>query len=192
MHTTASRLTQVPEVPDERIAGQFLVATPIISTPPFARSVVLMLEHDASGAIGLVLNDPTDLLVADHIDGIEDQLSEPRNVFLGGPVSSDTAVTLGKGHGIEFLRPSALPSIGIVDIEDDLTSIEALRVFAGYSGWDPQQLEAEIEDGAWWVLFPELEEIFTSDVGGMWERTVERGPGTLPLYSTYPVDPSVN
>jgi putative transcriptional regulator len=176
----------------ETIAGQFLVATPIISTPPFARSVVLMLEHDDSGAIGLVLNNPTDLLVSEHIPGIADQLSAPDKVFLGGPVSSDTAVTLGMGNGIEFLRPSALPGIGIVDIETELDTVEALRVFAGYSGWDPDQLEAEIQEGAWWVLFPDLHEIFTSDVEGMWERTVERGPGMLPLYATYPDDPSAN
>jgi putative transcriptional regulator len=177
---------------NERIAGQFLVATPIIAAPPFARSVVLMLEHDDSGAIGLMLNSPTDLLVSEHLPEIDGRLSAPPHVFLGGPVSSDTAITLGRGHGVEFLRPSALPGIGIVDIETGTDSLETLRVFAGYAGWDPTQLEAEIEEGAWWVLFPDLDEIFTSDIEGMWERTVERGPGTLPLYTTYPNDPSTN
>jgi len=174
------------------IAGQFLVATPIIAAPPFARSVVLMLEHDASGAIGLVLNSQTDLLVSEHLPGIQGHLSDPPHVFVGGPVSSDTAITLGRGHGVEFLRPSALPGIGIVDLGSGTDSLEALRVFAGYAGWDPTQLEAEIEEGAWWVLFPDLDEIFTSDVEGMWKRTVDRGPGTLPLYATYPNDPSTN
>ncbi len=180
--------TDVPET----FAGQFLVATPLIQTPPFARTVVLLLEHDESGAIGLILNDPTDLLAGDHVPGIAEHLTDPRHVFLGGPVSTDTAISLGRGRGIEFLRPSALPGIGIVDMERTLEGIEALRLFAGYAGWDPHQLEAEVREGAWWVLFPDLDEIFTSDAAGMWERTVERGPGTLPLYATYPPDPSDN
>lgn len=174
------------------LAGQFLVATPLISMPPFARSVVLLLEHDGSGVTGLVLNNPTDLVAEEHISGIEDHLSRPSNVFLGGPVSTETAVSLGQGKGIDFLRPSALPTIGIVDIVEPPDGLDELRIFAGYAGWDPGQLEAEIDEGAWWVLFPDLEEIFTSEVHGMWERTVERGPGTLPLYATYPVDPTSN
>ena len=174
------------------LAGQFLVATPIIATPPFTRAVVLLLEHDDSGAIGLVLNNPTDLVVEEHISGIEDSLSDPGIVFLGGPVSTDTAIALGHGSGVGFLRPSALPAIGIVDLEHTHDRLQDLRIFAGYSGWDPDQLESEIHSGAWWVLFPDLDEIFTSDIDGMWERTVERGPGTLPLYATYPSDPSDN
>jgi len=174
------------------LAGQFLVATPMITTPPFARAVVLLLEHDDSGAIGLVLNNPTDLVAEEHIPGIGESLSSPGRVFLGGPVSTDTAISLGRGSGVEFLRRSALPAIGIVDVERIPDDLEDMRVFAGYSGWDPKQLESEIDEGAWWVLFPDLNEIFTSDVEGMWERTVVRGPGSLPLYATYPLDPSDN
>jgi putative transcriptional regulator len=179
-------------VDDVTLAGQFLVATPIITTPPFARAVVLLLEHGASGAIGLVLNNPTDLVAEEHISGIGESLSSPGNVFLGGPVSTDTAISLGRGSGVAFVRPSALPAIGIVDVEEVPDDLEHLRIFAGYSGWDPHQLESEIDQGAWWVLFPDLDEIFASDVEGMWERTVERGPGTVPLYATYPMDPSDN
>lgn len=177
---------------DTSHAGQFLVATPIISTPPFARAVILLLEHDDSGAIGLVLNSPTELLADNHIAGLHDHLSDPGNVFLGGPVSMETAVSLGRGRGIEFLRPGALPEIGIVDVQRSLDSVDELRIFAGYSGWDAHQLEAELEEGAWWILYPDVDEIFTSDTEGMWERTVERGPGTLPLYANYPVDPTAN
>ena len=174
------------------LAGQFLVATPTITTPPFARTVVLLLEQDDSGAIGLVLNSPTDLVAEEHISGIGEIVSLPSNVFLGGPVSTETAISLGRGTGVEFVRPSALPGIGIVDIEQVPDDLEDLRIFAGYSGWDPYQLESEIDEGAWWVLFPDLDEIFTAEVEGMWERTVARGPGTLPLYATYPQDPSNN
>ena len=186
--------TSVPgalEMP-ETFAGQFLVATPLIADPPFARTVLLLLEHDESGAIALILNNATDLLAEDHVEGIEEHLTEPPRVFLGGPVSSETAVSLGRGRGFEFLRPSALPGIGIVDVDRPLQGIDDLRIFAGYAGWDADQLDAEIREGAWWVLFPDLDEIFTAHPSGMWERTVERGPGTVPLYATFPSDPSAN
>lgn len=174
------------------LAGQFLVATPIISAPPFARSVILLLEHDESGAIGLVLNSPTDLAVKDHIQGLDAHLTEPPSIFVGGPVSSETAVSLGKGRGLEFLRPSALVGIGIVDLDQPLDELDELRIFAGYAGWDASQLEAEVKEGAWWILHPDLDEIFTPNVEDMWERTVARGPGTMPLHTTYPGDPSDN
>jgi putative transcriptional regulator len=179
-------------VDEVALAGQFLVATPMITSPPFARAVVLLLDHDDSGAIGLVLNNPTDLVAKEHISGVGECLSLPGNVFLGGPVSTDTAISLGRGTNVEFLRSSALPAIGIIDIEQVPDGLEDLRIFAGYSGWDPQQLESEIDEGAWWVLYPDLDEIFSAGVEGMWERTVVRGPGRLPLYTTYPADPSDN
>lgn len=174
------------------LAGSFLVATPIIVTAPFARSVVFLLEHDDTGAIGVVLNRSTNLLVEDHLPGFTDTLSDPPVVFLGGPVSSDTAIALGRGTDLEFLRPNALSGLGIVDIEDSVSGLASLRIFAGYSGWDPDQLEAEIEEGAWWVLPADVEEVFASDVEDMWERTVERAPGSIPLYATYPADPTTN
>ena len=177
---------------EQPLAGRFLVATPIIHSPPFARSVVFLLEHDESGAVGVVINSPTDLLVEDHLPGLDEILSDPPRVFLGGPVSTDTAIALGRGSGIEFVRPSALPGIGIVDVEHQVSDLESLRIFAGYAGWDPDQLEAELAEGAWWVLFPDADDIFTSEFDGLWERTVERAPGTIPFYVTYPSDPSAN
>ncbi|MEE8458108.1 MAG: YqgE/AlgH family protein [Acidimicrobiia bacterium] len=177
---------------DLTLAGQFLVATPIIGSPPFEKSVVFLLEHDDTGTIGVVINRPTELLVEEHLPGYGALLSEPPFVFLGGPVSSDTAVALGRGTALDFLRPSAHPRIGIVDMERPLEGLESLRIFAGYAGWEPTQLEAELAEGAWWVLFPDIDELFTSQVDGMWERTVERAPGNIPLYATYPTDPSSN
>lgn len=173
-------------------AGQFLVATPIITLPPFARSVVFLLEHDESGAVGVVLNLPTDLLVRDHLPDIGAKLSEPPFVFYGGPVNSDTAIALGQGSDLDFIRPSAVANIGIVDIEEPLAGLDKLRVFAGYSGWDPSQLEAELAEEAWWPLVANLTDVFADDVSRMWERTVERAPGNIPLYATYPFDPSEN
>lgn len=174
------------------IAGQFLVATPIIASPPFDHSVVFVLEHDASGAIGVVINQATNLMVEEHLPGIGAIVSDPPTVFLGGPVSTDTALVIGRGRGFNFVRPSAIPGIGVVDIEEEMEGLDSLRVFAGYAGWEPDQLEGELEEGAWWLVFPDVDDLFAADVDNLWERTVERAPGTIPLYSTYPEDPSTN
>lgn len=177
---------------DLTLAGQFLVATPIIASQSFEKSVVFLLEHGDTGTIGVVLNRPTDLLVEEHLPGFGGMLSDPPIVFLGGPVSSDTAIALGRGTAIEFLKPSAHPQVGLVDVGHPLAGLDSLRIFAGYAGWEPNQLEAELAEGAWWVLFPDIEEVFTSQVDRMWERAVERAPGTIPLYATYPADPTSN
>jgi len=73
-----------------------------------------------------------------------------------------------------------------------MEGLDSLRVFAGYAGWEPDQLEEELEEGAWWLVFPNIDDLFTADVDNLWERTVERAPGTIPLYSTYPDDPTTN
>ena len=107
-------------------AGSFLVATPVIGSPPFARSVVLVLEHDDSGAIGIILNARTQLLVKDHIEPLADLATPPASVFLGGPVSTETAITLGQSGTADFLRPTPLGNIGILDpenIPEDLTKM---------------------------------------------------------------------
>lgn len=179
-------------MPETSFAGRFLVATPIIATPPFARSVVLLLEHDESGAIGVVLNQPTNLAVQDHLPEIDGVLSDPALVFLGGPVSSETAIALGRGNRADFLRPSALADVGIIDLEKPLDDLDDLRIFAGYAGWDPDQLEAELAEGAWWIVLADSSDVFAAETDDLWVRTIERAPGTIPLYATYPTDPSAN
>ncbi|MGI9586306.1 MAG: YqgE/AlgH family protein [Acidimicrobiia bacterium] len=174
------------------VEGRLAVATPIIASPPFARAVVLILEHDDSGAIGLILNAATDLKVVDHLPELEQQVSEPATVFLGGPVTTEVAVVLARSSTAEFLQPSGVKGVGIVDILNLPDTVDAMRVFAGYSGWEAQQLESEIEEGAWWIIDPTSDDLFHSNTEGMWERTVRRAPGTIPFHERYPADIGLN
>jgi putative transcriptional regulator len=174
------------------VAGHFLVATPVIATPPFARSVILMLEHDESGAVGLILNAETAIPVSDHLPEIAHLTSEPSTVFVGGPVASDTAVLLGRSDGGSFLRPTALDNIGILDVDSIPGDLEALRVFAGYSGWSPWQLEAELDSGSWWALPVERGLVFEKNTSAMWNRVVASAPGTIPFHATFPSDVTAN
>jgi len=176
---------------DVCIAGQFLVATPVIHLPPFARSVVLVLEHDETGAVGVILNRDSGLLVSDLLPDIETLVADPPHVFIGGPVSTDTAVALARAPKGSFLRPTPLGTIGLVDPTNLPDGVTAMRIFAGYSGWDPDQLEAELDEGAWWPMLADVRSIF-SDTHDLWRETVRRAPGRIPLFGTFPDDPSTN
>ncbi len=176
---------------DDNLAGRFLAATPLIDLPPFSRSVVLILEHDETGAIGVILNQDSGLLVADLLPEVVTLVSEPAHVFIGGPVSTDTAVALARAPQDSFLRPTPFPTIGLVDPTDPPHGIEAMRIFAGYSGWDPGQLEAEIDEQAWWPTLADADAIF-GDPAELWRETVKRAPGRAPLFGTFPDDPSTN
>ena len=174
------------------VAGHFLVATPVIASPPFARSVILMLEHDDSGAVGVILNAGTTIPVADHLPEIAHLVVEPETIFVGGPVASDTAILLGRSHTAAFLRPTALETIGILDVDGLPSDLAALRVFAGYAGWSPYQLEAEIDGGSWWVLPVERSLVFAADTSTLWDSVVASAPGTIPFHLTFPYDVSLN
>jgi putative transcriptional regulator len=174
------------------LAGKLIVATPLIGTPPFARSVVLMLEHDEAGAVGLILNASTGLSVAEHVPALGSRVNPPAEVFLGGPVMPEIAVILGRSETAEFIHPSGIRGVGLVDGDDLPDDVSDLRVFAGYSGWDAGQLDAELEEGAWWAVEAPVGDIFTTNAEHMWERTVERAPGRVPLHRNYPVDIRLN
>ncbi|MDJ0791330.1 MAG: YqgE/AlgH family protein [Acidimicrobiia bacterium] len=178
--------------PDEPTAGMFLVATPLVGGPPFDRSVVLMLEHDEDGAIGIVLNLRTDIPVADHIPEVADRASSPGLIHIGGPVDTDTAIVLARSMTADFIRPAHLGDIGIVDPTTAPDDLQDLRVYAGYAGWEPGQLEAELAEGAWWVVPADRGVIFTDDTETVWERMVAQAPGTIPFHSTYTQRPSTN
>lgn len=176
---------------DDPLAGRFLIATPLIDLPPFGRSVVLLLEHDETGSVGLILNKDSGLLVADLLPDVAPLVTEPAHVFIGGPVSTDTAVALAHAPERSFLRPSPLASIGLIDPTDPPDGVRALRIFAGYAGWDPGQLEAEIDEQAWWTTRPNVAAIF-ADTRDLWRDTLKRAPGRAPLFVTFPDDPSTN
>ena len=176
---------------DQTFAGQFLTATPLISTPPFARSVILLLEHDDTGAIGVVLNRDSGLPLDDLLPEAAPYVVDPPNVFLGGPVSTETALGLARAPADSFLRPAALGTIGLVDPTGPPPGVTAMRIFAGYAGWDPGQLEAEIDEQAWWVTLADIDAIF-ADTTNLWRETIRTAPGRIPLFETYTDNPMSN
>lgn len=173
-------------------AGRVLVATPLIVGAPFERSVVVMLEHDENGAVGVVANLPTDIPVDEVLPGFHVRIHPPAVVFIGGPVATDTAVIVGRSSKGPFLVSSAGCDVGILDTSEPVTDVDHVRVFAGYAGWSPGQLELELAEDSWWVLPLDLDVVFSHDAGTVWARVLASAPAPIAYHSTFPDDPSTN
>ncbi|HEY4606145.1 MAG TPA: YqgE/AlgH family protein [Acidimicrobiia bacterium] len=173
----------------EHLSGRLLVATPLLIDPNFWRSIVLVLQHDESGTIGVVLNRPTLERVDTHIPAWGAVAAEPGIVHFGGPVEPQVAIGLTTGVTGE---PTGVPGLCIVDLEatpsPDLGSV---RVYSGYAGWGTGQLEAEISEGSWYVVPASPDDPFDRPEG-QWSRVLRRQQGYLSLVSTFPDDVSLN
>ncbi len=181
---------------DGSTAGRLLVATPTLLDPNFYRTVLLMIEHDQEGAVGVVLNREVDHPAGEHVPEWVDHLAEPRHVFIGGPVAPEMAIGLAYRPTVEDPAwPSVLDGIGTIDISEPpgaISDVEELRVFAGYAGWGAGQLEFEIAAGSWFVLEARHDDVFTRDPAGLWRRVVRRQRSRVALYADHPFDPTTN
>lgn len=178
--------------------GRLLVAEPMLGDPNFNRTVILMLQHAATGAFGLVLNRPTDVRVADALPGWEDLVDEPAMLHVGGPVEAQSAWCLARARAPEDLAGFVplLGDIGLVDLDRDpigvAASLDAVRLYAGYSGWGSGQLEQELAEDAWFVVDAEPEDPFLADGATLWKRILARQGGPLARLANFPLDPSLN
>jgi putative transcriptional regulator len=177
--------------------GMLLVATPPLVDPNFDRTVVLLLEHGGGGAVGVVLNRPSETRVAEALPGWELLAAEPTTVFVGGPVSEDAAIALGAARvadpGSGFMP--VLGEVGTIDLhrdpDDVYADVTAVRIFAGYAGWGPGQLEEELANNAW-VVLPGLADDVMGPPEDLWRRVLKRQGGTMAWLANAPTDPSVN
>ena len=183
----------------EPAAGMLLVASPTLLDPNFADTVVLLLDADGEGALGVVLNRPSGLRVSEVLADWGDVVAEPEVLFQGGPVSTDGALAVARlrpevADPVGF-RPVVGP-LGLVDLDAPVELVgeclEALRIFAGYAGWGAGQLETEVARGDWYVVPGQPPDAFRRDPGCLWRDVLRRQPGELAWHSTRPVDPDLN
>jgi putative transcriptional regulator len=185
-------------------AGRLLVATPLLGDPNFRRTVVLIVEHEeVEGTLGVVLNRPTTVGVDQVLEQWNDLATQPSVVFRGGPVSPNSALALalvlGKDEPVGWRALDGAPALarlGLLDLDTPpgllATEISNLRVYAGYAGWSPGQLEAEIDEGAWYVLPAEPDDVFAAEPDQLWRTVLHRQDGDIAFLATYPDDPSLN
>jgi putative transcriptional regulator len=178
----------------ESVRGRLLVATPDLRDPNFSRTVVLMLEHGDEGALGVVLNRPIDLSVADVLPDWSELSSAPGCLFVGGPVAPSAVIGLGRGDGPVF-QP-LFDGLGTLDLDLDpaeyAPTMSGLRVFVGYAGWGPRQLEQELAAGGWLVLDLVATDPFTADPSQLWPAVLRRQGGRIAMFASAPEDPSTN
>ena len=181
--------------PELSLRGKLLVASPALVDPNFARSVVLITEHSPDGAMGVVLNRPSETEVGEVAPELAPVVeSEP--VFIGGPVQPQALVVLA-----EFNDPSAaawvvVADVGFVSADTEISELERSirrgRVYAGYSGWGAGQLEGELAEDAWIVEPPLPRELFADDPQELWHAVLARKGGEFALIARMPDDPSMN
>lgn len=181
------------------LVGRLLVATPLLTEPSFRRTVVLMLDHNDEGALGLVVNRPLEVDVSSVLPAWQPYTTAPGRLFQGGPVALDSAlgVVAVPGDDTEPLGVKRIiGSLGLVDLdlppEIIAGGVAGLRIFAGYAGWSEGQLEREVAEGAWYVVDAEARDPFTDAPQALWTQVLRRQRGDLALLSTFPDDPSHN
>ncbi len=182
---------------DRLTTGRLLVATPPLDDPNFDRTVVYMLDHRATGAVGVVLNHPTDEGEIDGLEAWTGWMSPPAVVFSGGPVETDALIALSIGSGrVDGAWGELIRDIGTVDLalspEEVAHSFDQLRIYRGYAGWGPGQLDAEIDMGAWMVFEAEAGDVFTLDPDELWRVVLRRQGGRTAWIANAPDDLSAN
>ena len=180
----------------DTLKGQLLIAGPALWDTNFRRSVVLIADHDGDGALGVILNRPSGATVGEAVPELGSLVGPDEAVFVGGPVQPDAAVILGEFNDPDRAGLLAFGSVGFlvgdVSVEDAIGLVRA-RVFVGYAGWAPGQLEAEMEEPHAWIPEPARpEDIFASDPERLWERVVGRKGQEFAFLRTMPFDPSLN
>ena len=187
------------------LTGRLLVATPSEGGGVFARSVVLLLHHGDDGAQGVILNRPLAADVDVVLPGWGRLAVGPPTLYQGGPVAPDSALGLTTVRDVGSAPPGVrrlvegsllVGGTGLVDLDieplDLLGVVDGVRIFAGYAGWGQGQLEAEISDGAWYVVDAEAGDVLTRHNDRLWATVLARQSGALAMVAFFPADPNWN
>jgi putative transcriptional regulator len=156
--------------------GRLLVADRRMSDPRFRESVILLLDHSATGSVGVIINRPTEIGLAELIAGIDATNAGDRPIFLGGPVEMNRLLFLVRDASAPQEAEHILGDIyaggHLAELKRLLSSKshDELRVFVGYAGWGPGQLDGEITAGGWYLMSSAADTIFSTSPETLWER----------------------
>jgi putative transcriptional regulator len=180
----------------DSLKGQLLLASPALFDPNFRRAVVLVTEHTEEGAAGLVLNRPSGTSVADAVPDLLPLVADEEPVYVGGPVQESAVLVLAEFDDPDDAAMMVVDDVGFVPGDGDFGLLAAttrrVRVFAGYSGWGPGQLEAELEESSWIVEPSPGPELFPEPEDDLWGAVLRDRGGVYRLVALMPDDPSVN
>jgi putative transcriptional regulator len=180
----------------DSLRGNLLLASPSLVDPNFRRTAVLLGEHGELGALGVILNRPSETRVADAVPGLAGLVEDDDVVYAGGPVRPSTVLVLAEVDDPEAVDGFVVGGIGFLrgdfDPDELAGSVKRARVFAGYAGWSPEQLEAELSGDDWIVEPARPDDVFAPLGTDLWRDAVQRKGGVFRLVATMPADPTLN
>jgi putative transcriptional regulator len=180
----------------DSLAGHFLIASPAILDPNFHRTVVFITAHTDEGAVGLILNRSSEATVHEAVPQLEAIADADEPIFVGGPVNPEGVAVLAEFEDPDDAGVVVMDDVGFVALDEALESepprLQRARVFAGVSGWAPEQLEEEFEREDWIVEPAGADDIFTANPDALWSDLLRRKGGQYELVARMPLDPSLN
>jgi putative transcriptional regulator len=176
--------------------GQLLIAGPGLLDPNFWRTVVLVVEHTDEGALGLVLNRPSETSVAEAVPELEDLVDPDGLLLIGGPVQPSSVIVLGRFEDPSEAALLAFDDVGVLAAggapEQPSAGLLEGRAFVGHAGWGPGQLDGEIERRDWILERALARDAFSAKPRELWPEVLTRKGGSYALLARMPPDPSVN
>jgi putative transcriptional regulator len=180
----------------DSVRGQLLVAGPALLDPNFWRTVVLIVEHNDDGALGLVLNRPSETSVGEAVPQLSTLLDADALLFIGGPVQPSAVIVLAEFEDPTDAALLAFDDVGVLGTgpteEEPAAGIRAGRAFLGHAGWGPGQLDGELGRGDWILEPAKLEDAFATQARSLWSEVLTRKGGSYALVARMPADPSMN
>jgi putative transcriptional regulator len=175
------------DVPNQPAAGLFLVASRASHDPYFSGSVVYLLQYDAHGGFGVIVNYPTTVRLSDWLPGLQDTVLSSRELHNGGPVNPEILTILVENpawprtdetglvfHVADAVFASNYPAVFDRLLQEQAIPSRRVRCYFGHIGWYAGQLEREINEHQWHVLPGDVDEVFGADTASLWQRLIER------------------
>jgi putative transcriptional regulator len=171
-----------PESREELAKGKFLVASRQLQDPNFRETVVLLIEYGLDGAMGLVINRPSTVKLATVFPDIKELKQRKDTIYVGGPVAVNQMLLLIRSSKVPEDATAVAPDVYISSswkvlerlMKKKATKEQRFRLFAGYAGWAPSQLDFERTRGDWHVIKADAESVFSQNPSELWPELIRR------------------
>jgi putative transcriptional regulator len=178
---------------DDLGVGKLLVSSRALGDPSFVESVVLLVQYDRQGTLGLMINRRTTVPMSKVLSDVNAGKRGSDPLFVGGPVELDAVLALLRSQKKPDDATSVLGDVYLVTakaaLEKALSASSGpgdLRLYLGYCGWSPGQLENELRLGGWWIFDGDPSLVFDSDTESMWSRLIVRTEQQIAAFSPVP------
>jgi putative AlgH/UPF0301 family transcriptional regulator len=182
--------------PENLGLGKMLVASRDLADPIFAKTVILLVQYDANGVVGLMLNRRTDVPLSRAFEKLEAAKNRTDPVYLGGPVEIPAVFALLRSKAKQKPAERVLEDVYLIStrslFEETLSARPdpgVFHVYLGYAGWTPQQLRKEVEVGAWFIFQGDEQTVFDSNPDSLWSKLIRKTE--LKMANSRPADAAV-